>query len=89
MDTSAVRELIRQLLADSRLPKHAANRICASFGNGTSCEICGRATQPTGVMYELRFGGRDELKSIILHAECFDIYEQERAGAALESACVP
>lgn len=89
MDTCAMRERIRQWLADGRLPRHAANRISASFGNGTSCQICGGATQPTGVMYELWFGGREQLKSIFVHFECFDVYEQERAGAVSEPASVP
>jgi hypothetical protein len=79
MDSVALRERIRDLLANRRLPGHSANQIRASFGDGTVCAVCGRATHPSTVKYELRFGGADELRSIFMHHDCFDVYERERA----------
>jgi len=81
MHDAGVRERIRRMMASGDLPRHAANRIAAGYGDGTSCGICGETMKRSDVTYQLRFGSTHEsARSIVMHFQCYVLWEKERDG---------
>jgi hypothetical protein len=86
MNQAAIRERINDMLTGGQLPRRAASRINAAYGDGRRCHICEEATAPSDVTYELHVNAAGELRSIFLHFACFDLWERERAVAQAADA---
>jgi len=78
MDDVALRELVRELLGDGRLPKSASSSLIAKYGDGTVCDVCERPVVGSTVMYLLNFGSGDEAQQFLMHFKCFMVWDVER-----------
>lgn len=78
MNEGALRDLIREHLADGRLPAHRVTRILAGYGDGSRCAACDRVIQPADVAYSLTSGDGGQVRTLVLHYACFRIWERER-----------
>jgi hypothetical protein len=79
METGSLRLLIRQKLADGRLPRENVPRMWSGASNGGTCDACdeiieGRQWWAEGIPVN---GGR---KDIRFHRECFNLWDDERHG---------
>jgi hypothetical protein len=66
------------MLAEGQLPRHGPNQITAAYGDGRPCDICGEASHPSVVTYELRFGAAEQSRLVLAHFTCFDLWDRER-----------
>ena len=73
--------MIRQKLADGRLPRNSIPRVWGGPGNGEMCDACEAViTKDEWVMEGISLaGGR---KALQLHVECFHLWEKERHAMA-------
>ena len=79
MDEDSLRRLIRQKLADGRLPLNSIPRIWGGPGAGEPCDACEeRIAVPALVMEGIALGGHSPLQ---LHVRCFYVWDAERRGA--------
>jgi hypothetical protein len=76
MNSASIRQLIRQKLADGRLPHNSIPRVWGGPGNGESCQACEEVISGGECIIE---GIRENGRGIQLHVECFYIWDSERA----------
>jgi hypothetical protein len=75
VDKDALSALVRQHLAEGRLPGSAASQIRASFGDESACAVCEKCMSHDDVTYELRFAGAD-VQPLRMHLRCFLAWEE-------------
>lgn len=67
-------DMIRQKLADGRLPLHAPVKTWAGYGRGDSCSACELPILPAQAEYEFEAEGQ----TYRLHPGCHGLWEAER-----------
>ena len=77
MEAHTIRTLIRQKLADGRLPHGGIPRVWGGPGAGETCDGCGEVVTKTqsimeGVSLEI------EKRAVQFHVACFKIWDEER-----------
>ena len=78
MEEQALRLLIRQKLADRRLPHDSIPRVWGGPSDGETCNACGESvTKPALIMEGIALGGTAPLR---LHVRCFYMWDGERRG---------
>ena len=75
MNSLSLRQLIRDKLADGRLPHDSIPRVWGGPGNGESCHACEMVIPQTAFIME---GISETGRGIQLHVECFWIWDSER-----------
>jgi len=76
MDEASVRLLIRQKLADGRLPHDHIPRVWGGPGNGEICDACDQKIERSALVMEgIAVDGRKPLQ---LHVACFHLWDSER-----------
>jgi hypothetical protein len=79
MDQDSTRLLIRQKLADGRLPYNSIPRLWGGPGAGETCDACEeKVAIPALVMEGIAIGGHKPLQ---LHVQCFYLWDAERRDA--------
>ena len=76
MESLQLRHLIRQKLADGRLPHNSIPRVWGGPSSGEACQACEEIIPPTEFIIE---GISENGRGIQLHVECFYIWDSERA----------
>ena len=79
MDKPDLRILIRDKLADGRLPHDHIPRMWGGPGNGETCDGCGEIVTKTQMLMEglsKRSGG--EGSGVQFHITCFHLWDVER-----------
>ena len=76
MNSVSIRQLIRQKLADGRLPHNSIPRVWGGPGNGESCQACEEGISQSEFIIE---GISENGRGIQFHVECFYIWDSERA----------
>ena len=74
MDENSLRLLIRQKMADDRLPRAAMSRVWGGNGNEAACAACEETISKHPVAMEGMYWG----KTTTLHVRCFYLWDQER-----------
>jgi hypothetical protein len=74
LDSSTIRLLIRQKLADGRLPQNSIPRVWGGPGAGEACEIL--ITPFEFIIEGVTMSG--EQRALQLHVRCFYIWDDER-----------
>ena len=78
MEKQALRLLIRQKLADGRLPHDSIPRLYGGPSNGETCRACEEVIEkPALIMEGIALGGTAPLQ---LHVQCFYMWDFERRG---------
>lgn len=78
METQALRLLIRQKLADGRLPHDSIPRVWGGPSRGEICHACEDViAQPALVMEGIALNAKAPLQ---LHVQCFYVWDVERRG---------
>jgi len=92
-DESLVRQQAREAIEAGRLPSHHPRRVWGGPGTGGCCAVCGHATEPHQIEFELDFGLDEESPSSVnyfAHSACFEAWKSElwhiRAGERPESS---
>jgi len=75
MNSVSIRQLVRQKLADGRLPHNSIPRVWGGPANGESCQACEEVILQTEFIIE---GISENGRGIQLHVECFYIWDSER-----------
>ncbi len=77
MDPQSLQRLIRQKIADGRLPFHSIPRIWGGRGHGEPCDACDGVIAGNEFVIEGMplTGGRQPIR---LHVECFYLCDQAR-----------
>jgi hypothetical protein len=79
---AALRKLARHGLRSGKLPRGEPDYTWDGPGLGASCAVCVQPVRGDEIGYEIQFAhhgstpGRDRYH---LHAECFSVWERERA----------
>jgi hypothetical protein len=77
METAATRLLIRQKLADGRLPHDSIPRVWGGPSDGETCQACEEViAKPALIMEGIALSG----VPLQLHVECFYVWDKERRG---------
>jgi hypothetical protein len=84
MHNTALDDRVRQLLASGQLPRDAATKVIAGYGDGSPCAVCKRTMRAADVIYELIYGKGEEAESRVMHFECFAAWDRVRPGNAPE-----
>jgi hypothetical protein len=78
VEQDAARLIIRQKLADGRLPHDSIPRLWGGPGAGEVCDACEeKIAMPALVMEGISVSGRKPLQ---LHVQCFYLWDTERRG---------
>ena len=77
MDHDALRLLIRQKLADGRLPHDSIPRIWGGPGAGESCDACDEPVVKTQMIME-GVSASVNGESVQFHVSCFQLWDAER-----------
>jgi hypothetical protein len=78
MDQEPIRIIIRQKLADGRLPHDSIPRLWGGPGAGEVCDGCDEKIAISVLVMEgISVGGRKPLQ---LHVQCFYLWDVERRG---------
>ncbi|HKZ72793.1 MAG TPA: hypothetical protein VJ011_01945 [Steroidobacteraceae bacterium] len=85
MSDAELRKLVREKLSSGLLPRDAARQVLARYGKGETCDVCGRPTPSSGVVYEMRLFHGMEARSGLMDLACFDAWQQERRIAQAAS----
>jgi hypothetical protein len=81
MDLPILRLMIREKLADGRLPHTHISRMWGGPGHGETCDGCGETvTNAQEVMQEPDAEGR----GVQFHVGCFHVWDVERQGPGHE-----
>jgi len=75
MNDANVRQLVRDKIADGRLPRSPAGAVSATNGTGQECDACSTPVSHDDVLYRLAHEGFTQLR---VHATCFAIWRDER-----------
>jgi len=78
MSDDVIRMLIRQRIRDGRLPRNRVVELGYGSGIGQQCDACGTAIEPDQLM-TVRICA-DDWRTILLHADCFQIWDAERSA---------
>lgn len=75
MTDIGVRRVVRDKIADGRLPRHRVGAVSATNGTDERCDACSAPVSPEEVLYQLvhEASGR-----FVFHAACFAIWRDER-----------
>ena len=78
MEPVSLRVLIRQKLADGRLPQNSIPRVWDGPRNGETCDACDEKIRPN--QFVMEGASRDQTKRALqFHVECFHLWDAERA----------
>ena len=79
MGTNALRLLIRQKLADGRLPRNGVPKVWGVPGSGEQCHACDELVAKSDFLMEgpVLSGGR-AARHVQLHVLCFHVWDDER-----------
>jgi hypothetical protein len=77
MDEEAVQRLIRDKVADGRLPHDGLTRISARPGHGETCVACEETVTPSQIVVENI--GDNRHRPMQFHVLCFYLWTVERA----------
>jgi hypothetical protein len=75
MNDTAARWVVRDKIADGRLPRHRPGTISATNGTDEMCDACSAPVSPEEVLIKLSHGGSGRF---VFHATCFAIWRAER-----------
>ena len=75
MEQEALRLLIREKLADGRLPHNSIPRVWGGAGNGEMCGACDLAIEKSQFVME---GIGEAMKAVQFHVRCFYYWDSER-----------
>ena len=77
MEPVSLRNLIRQKLADGRLPQNSIPRVWGGPSNGEVCDACDEKVGPLQFVME---GVSTDLtkRALQFHVECFHMWDAER-----------
>jgi hypothetical protein len=75
MDTPLLRLMIREKLADGRLPHDSIPRMWGAPGNGEICDGCGEIVTKTQMVME---GLSTKDRGVQFHVTCFHVWDVER-----------
>ena len=75
MEHDVLRELIRDKLADGRLPQNSISRVWGGAGNSEMCVACEGIIEKNQFVMEGIGAG---LKAIQFHVRCFYYWDAER-----------
>jgi hypothetical protein len=81
MDDESVREKVREVIENEKLPNRRPDRTWGGPGVGAECTVCGRAVGRDEMEFEIQFahdGKHPGLDKFHLHMRCFAIWEMER-----------
>lgn len=87
MDKEALRLLIRDKLADGRLPHDSIPRVWGGPGNEEKCDACEKIVEKPQMLME-GIGGEDGF-GIQMHVECFSVWDRERVVAGHAPSAPP
>ena len=76
-----VRALARQVLRNTKIPRHDPDRTWGGPGVDMPCTICGKRVTRDQLEYELQFshdGANPGLDRFHMHIRCFSAWEMER-----------
>ena len=82
LEGPALREVIKQRLADGTLPLTRPDKLYAGRGSGEPCTGCGEPIYPMQIEYELDYPG--ERRTLRLHLECAGLWEALRLRRGAE-----
>ena len=85
-DDITLRERVRELLRDGRLPNRRPESMWAGRGRGESCRLCGAVVEQDEVVYEVEFTSESDrgAEGSHFHMRCF--WALDRELRELESA---
>ena len=75
MDSNVLLSLIREKLADGRLPYNSIPRVWGGKGNNEICSACDEKILPEGFVME---GIGEAMKAVQFHVRCFHVWDTER-----------
>lgn len=75
MNDTAVRLVVRDKIADGRLPRIRCGAISATNGTDERCDVCSAPVSSEDVLIKLSHGGSGRF---VFHATCFAIWREER-----------
>lgn len=75
MDRPVLRIMIRERLADGRLPHNHIPRLWGGPGNGETCDGCGETVTKGQMLME---GLSAKSSGVQLHVACFHVWDVER-----------
>ena len=79
MDNPTLRILIRDKLADGRLPHDHIPRMWGGPGNGETCDGCGETVTKTQMLMEgLTKDSGAQSSGVQFHITCFHVWDVER-----------
>lgn len=82
MDRPTLRLLIREKLADGRLPHDHIPRMWGGPGNGETCDGCGEIVTKTQMLMEgLSKDDGPAASGVRFHIACFHLWDVERQVA--------
>jgi hypothetical protein len=80
METQALRTLIQAKLKDGQLPADSAPGVWGGAGRGEPCSACATPITRNQLAVEGIRSTVDGGLPIVLHARCFQIWDQERGA---------
>jgi hypothetical protein len=75
MNDATVRQLVRDRIADGRLPRNRGGAISATNGADERCDACSTPVSPEEVLFKIAHEG---FRQIRVHATCFSVWRDER-----------
>ena len=78
MESQAIRLLIREKLADGRLPQNSIPRVWGGRGNNEMCLACDLTVTKDEFVME---GVGEAMKAVQFHVKCFYYWDTERDHA--------
>ena len=81
LELDALRLIVREKLADGRLPAAGTPRTWGGAGNGNRCDLCEEIIRKTQMMIE-GASTDDAQPDLTFHVPCFYLWETERRLSA-------
>ena len=75
MNDTTVRLVVRDKIADGRLPRNRAGAVSATNGADERCDACSTSVSPEEVLIKLSHLGSGRF---VFHTMCFAIWREER-----------
>jgi hypothetical protein len=75
MNDAAVRQVVRNKIADGRLPRDRPGAVKATNGTDEICDACSAPVSPDEVLYKI---AREGSRIFVFHATCLAIWRDER-----------
>lgn len=76
-DENALREVVRQRVAQGRLPCRRQDHTWAGRGTGLDCAVCDLPITSLEVEYELQFDVQPNVVVVRMHRPCLTAWELE------------